>query len=310
MLVAANIAVVTPTKGRHKQLRELLRTLSAQTAPVGQVIIADGGHDAEPVVAAYNGRLPVLWLACPTPGQIAQRNFALTHLDPRIEVVVYLDDDIQLEPDAIEKLVACWNSRDEAPSGMTINITNMPKQPDSLFRRIFCMQTEPKGRVLKSGYNTPMIGLTENIRSEWLIGGATAWRRDVLVAHINRPIPSRWAITEDLRFSYSLHKTGAALYGCAEAKVRHIDDTITEDFATGVFRGNNATLWRYLLVAENAELSKFQFFWMMFGQTLVRFALGLTGRSWHLGYTVGQLKGIAIAFYALVTRTDIARFLK
>ena len=310
MIDASEIAVVTPTKGRHRQLARLLKSLSEQTVRLRQVIIADGGHDAEALVAGFAGRLPVTWLACPVPGQIAQRNFALTTLVPEVAVVIYLDDDIQLAPDAIEKLVACWNTREAEPTGITLNITNMARQKDSLFRRLFFMQTEPKGRVLRSGYNTPMSGLIENIRSEWLIGGATAWRRNVLEANVNRPIPSRSAITEDLMYSYELHKSGAALYGCADAKVEHVDDTIAETYATGRFRGENATLWRYMFVAENPELSKPRFFWMMIGQSLVRLCLGLTGKPWHLGYFVGHMRGIGLALKTLLSGQDVRKFLK
>jgi glycosyltransferase involved in cell wall biosynthesis len=288
----------------------MLATLSQQSVAIGQIVIADGGHDAETLVMSFADRLPVIWLDCPTPGQIAQRNFALAKLDPATEVVIYLDDDIQLEPDAIEKLVACWNSREDPPAGITLNITNAPKQQDNFFRHLFFMQTVPLGTVLTSGYNTPMAGLRENLRSQWLIGGATAWRKDILLAHLNRPIPSRWAITEDLMFSYGLHKKGLALYGCADARVQHVDDTIAETFKVGQFRGNNATLWRYLFVAENAELSKARFFWMMIGQTAVRLALGLTGKPWHLGYAAGHLKGMALSLYALVSGADVRRMLK
>lgn len=307
---AANVAIITPTKGRHRQLIKLLETLTVQTVKVGQIIVADGGRDAGPTVEHFVEKLPVTWLDCPTAGQIAQRNLALTKLDAEIAVVIYLDDDIQLEADAIEKLVNCWNSREDQPAGMTLNITNMAKQKDNLFRRMFFMQSEPRGRVLSSGYNTPMIGLRENIRSQWLIGGATAWRRDILTQSVNRPIPSRWAITEDLMYSYALYKAGAALYGCADARVQHVDDTIAETFKSGYFRGNNATLWRYLFVAENPELSKARFFWMMAGQTMVRLCLGLTGKPWHLGYFCGHVKGMTLAIVSMIGRIDVRRFLQ
>lgn len=304
------IGIITPTKGRHRQLGTLLETLSRQTVRIGQIIIADGGRDAQGIVTPFLDELPVTWLDCPVPGQIVQRNLALTQLAPEIDVVIYLDDDIQLEPDAIEKLVTCWNSREVEPAGMTLNITNMAKQRDNAFRHLFFMQSEPRGRVLSSGYNTPMIGLTENIRSHWLIGGATAWRRDILLHSVNRPIPSRWAITEDLMYSYALHKSGAALYGCADARVKHVDDTIPETFQSGYFRGNNATLWRYMFVSENLELSKGKFFWMMTGQTLVRLCLGLAGKPWHLGYFFGHIKGMALSLISLTLRIDIRRFLQ
>lgn len=302
--------MITPTKGRHAQLSMLLQTLAAQTVPLGQVLIADGGGDAHDVVAVYQDRLPVTWLKCPQPGQIPQRNYALSRLAPDIRVVIYFDDDIQLAPNALETLLAFWNAQPTSPAGVSFNITNMPKQPDNAVRHLFCMQTEPRGKVLPSGYNTPVIGVSSNLRSEWLIGGATAWRRDILTGQTNQPIASRWAITEDLMYSYRIFKSGEQLFVCADARVEHIDHTPIETFRAGLFRGYNATMWRYLFVVRNPELSKPLFFWMMIGHILARTASGLAGNTWQFGYVLGHLKGMFYCLLSLGLRINVERFLR
>ena len=172
-LSADQIAVVTPTKGRPRQLRCLLETLSAQSTPVGAVLIADGGGDQADLVAEFADRLPITWLECPTPGQIPQRNFAYEHLPDHTRVVINMDDDLHLEPDAIESLVRFWNDRQREPGGVGLNLTNFPAQSDGPFRRLFGMGTTPFGRIWRSGYNTPITGVSDDIASQWLIGGAT-----------------------------------------------------------------------------------------------------------------------------------------
>lgn len=308
-LSAADICVITPTKGRHKQLRCLLETLSAQTQPVGKVIIADGGRDAGDLVDSFKNRLEVDWLDCPKPGQIVQRNLALTQLPAEARIIVYLDDDIQLEPDAVECMVRFWNSHKVEPAGVSFNLFNMPSQPDGLFRRLFLMASEPRGKVWKSGYNSPVTGLDADLQSQWLIGGATAWRRDILLNNVNEGIASRWAITEDLMFSYPLSKAGQKLFVCSSAVAHHIDDTPIETFQSGLFRGNSAVLWRYLFVVAHPELSRLAMSWMVLGQIAGRIIKGIRGKTWHFGYAIGYAKGLLTCIKSVVLNRDIRHFL-
>lgn len=304
-LTGEDITVITPTKGRHAQLNELLRTLASQCEPVGRILIADGGRDAASVIEAYSERLPVEWIDCPEPGQVIQRNAALRQLDDRTKVVLYLDDDIQLEHEAIANLVAFWSDQPQAPAGVSLNLVNMPDQPDSFFRRLFFMGSRPKGLVRRSGYNTPVVNLTEDLQSQWLIGGATAWRKDILLQHFNEEIPSRWAITEDLMFSYRLWYRGDVLCVCAAARAQHIDPTLSKGFAAGRFRGKAAVMWRFLFVSDRPELSIIAFFWMTLGQTLGRLAKALCGRPEEVGYAIGYGQGMFACVRAAVTGRDI-----
>lgn len=303
------VAVITPTKGRHRQLTRLLETLSAQTAQPGQVLIADGGRDANALVALFHGRLSVEWVDCPLPGQIVQRNHALTLLRDEIRMVIYFDDDIQLQPDALQVLLEFWNSRQTQPAGISFNITNMPAQPNNAIRRLFLSPTEPKGRVFRSGYNAPVSNLSADLEPQWLVGGATAWRRDLLDHERAEPITSRWAICEDLIFSYPVGKR-EPLHVCAAAQVLHVDNEPVETYKAGLFRGRNATIWRYYFVTRHAELSKLAFFWMVFGQSIGRLASALTGKGWQFGYIFGNLAGMAICLRAALTGRDIRQDLK
>ena len=303
------IAVITPTKGRHKQLRCLLTTLAAQSLQVGQIIIADGGRDAEALVDEFTDQLPVEWLDCPEPGQVIQRNLALTKLKDEIRVIVYFDDDIQLSKRAVETFVDFWNAQDQEPGGVSFNLTNMPNQPDSWFRHLFCMGSRPKGRVLKSGYNTPAVNISEDLESQWLIGGATGWRRDVLFKFRNPNLPSKWAITEDLMFSYPVHKAGEKLFVCAGADGKHIDDTPVDAFQAGVFRGRAAILWRCMFMRAHDEFSSLQFYWMMLGQIIGRMGQGIFRGTHHFGYAWGYVIGLGSCLHSAITQRPISDYI-
>ncbi|MFN3228212.1 MAG: hypothetical protein ACE360_18470, partial [Hyphomicrobiales bacterium] len=262
-------------------------------------------RDAEPLVRRFTDRLPVEWIDCPVAGQVIQRNIALRQLDERTKVVLYLDDDIQLEPGAIRELVGFWSRQPIEPAGVSLNLVNMPDQPDNVYRRLFLMGSRPKGLVRRSGYNTPVVNLSRDIESQWLIGGATAWRKDILLQHLNEEIPSRWAITEDLMFSYPLWHRGEKLFVCASARALHVDPSIKHSMRAGVFRGKAGVLWRYLFVRDRAELSVAAFFWMTIGQTIGRFAMALSLRPEAVGFALGYMFGLALSLRALAMGRDI-----
>lgn len=291
MISAEDVSILTPTFRRHAQLRRMLTALAGQSVQVGQIVIADGGRDATDLVAEYAGKLPVEWLDCEVRGQIAQRNLGLTRIRAACRVVLYLDDDIVLAPDCIAQLLAFWNAQEREPAGVGLNITNMPQQPDGLFRRLFLMGTRPMGRVLVSGYNTPVTGVAHNLDSQWLTGGATAWRRDVLEAYLNAPVQTSWAVGEDLMFSYPISKQ-ERLAVCAAALCTHEDEAPAMTFAGGRFRAYRGVVSRYVFVRAHPELRQLAFFWMIFGQLLGRLVRGISGRRSEWGFLVGTVEAL------------------
>ncbi len=303
MLNANEICVITPTKGRHHLLEKMLQSLSDQTAKVGQVIIADGGRDAEHIVMGFQDQLPVEWLDCPVAGQIPQRKLALKQLKDQIKVIIYFDDDIFQEPDSMHNLIEFWNSQLNEPAGVSFNLHGVNKQKDSFYRRIFNMQLTPPGKVLKSGYNTPITSQQSDLKSEWLLGGATAWRRDILTSNDHQGIATSWAICEDLIFSYPVGKQ-EGLYICANANVHDIDTPPPPTYAQMKFRGRNAVLWRYYFVSCHKELSKLTFFWMISGQILARLLQGLRGNKAILGQVIGQSQALLICARCYIQRGD------
>lgn len=299
MLYSKDICVITPTKGRHHLLRRMLESLYNQSIEVGQVIIADGGRDAEYVIDEFKGKLPIEWLDCPRAGQIPQREFALKRVKDNIRVIIFFDDDIVQSSNSLENLVRFWNSRNTEPAAVSFNLSGGHKQKNSIFRRIFLMQISPKGTVLASGYNTPITDIKTSIKTQWVLGGATAWRREILDTWGHSGIASKWAICEDLIYSYPISKS-QELFVCADAKVEDIDIPTQPTLSTSIFRGRNSVLWRYYFVSSHPELSKTKFFWMMLGQVLARITAGLIGNRVQLGLGIGHIQGIVKCAKTLV----------
>jgi glycosyltransferase involved in cell wall biosynthesis len=303
-LSANEICVITPTFNRNQQLNKLLETLAQQTAPVGSILIADGTGNANALVANYKKKLPVRCLDCPVAGQIPQRNFAIKELPDDCKVVIYFDDDIQLEFNAIEEMVKFWNNQSSIPAGVSFNILNMPEQPDNIFRHIFYMATKPQGKVWRSGYSSPIANVEKNMTSEWLPGGATAWRKDVLETYSIPDIASKWAVCEDLIFSYPVGKN-EPLFVCKKAKVKHIDDITILGFYKCLDRGKNTVLWRSFFVSINHDLSVLLFFWMNIGLLFGYGIRSINGGRDQLGYLLGTLLGLVSSLHSMLFRRNI-----
>lgn len=305
MISAKSLAIICPTKDRPEKVRRLLESVSKNTVKPGQVLIADGGHNLKSVAAEFADKLDIECFYCPNPGQIMQRNHVHRFLGPDIQLVLHLDDDITLAPDTLANALLHWNRLLETPgkplAGMALNIVGHPEKRNNLFRKVAVMRVEPKGRVWASGFASPHVPVTEDGFSDWLIGGATIWARDVLQTH-KHPLsfPTRWAFCEDVLFSYPLANT-YRMAVCADARVQHNDNYIEHSFAKRMFYAKTQVVMRHYLVALNKDLSVFALLWMTFCQMAGYFAKALTGDRGHLGLFLGTVQGFMMILFTLLT---------
>jgi GT2 family glycosyltransferase len=94
------LAVVIPTIGRHAELRRMLTSLAAQTRLPDEVIIVDEDLSSGSFARDFpqlNTRSVVM------PGSASsKRNAGFKAVCPEITLVAFMDDDIVLEPQALE----------------------------------------------------------------------------------------------------------------------------------------------------------------------------------------------------------------
>jgi glycosyltransferase involved in cell wall biosynthesis len=303
---ATDLAIVVPTKDRPAKIREFLDSLCRQSARCGRILFIDGGASVRDVVLAYADRLPVEHHICQPPGQIRQRNMAIALLDERTPLVATMDDDIVFEADAIEKMIAFWNTVEAETAAVSFNIINTPPEPDTWLRRLFGLAGERPGKVLHSGMTTSNCQARQDYRADWVCGGAAVWRLQVLRDHPHRELPSRWAISEDVIFSYPIGRT-YPLYVCAGARVRH--EHVFDYGASRPYRfhGLTQTLWNFHFVESNRELSRAAYLWMVIGSALGRVVVGVSKfERRHLQFAYGQLEGVAKVLLARARGKDVA----
>ncbi len=314
---SAQVAIICATKDRPDKIRNLLESLARLKSQPNQILIADGGHNLKSLVKRFAGRINVSCFYCPEPGQILQRNYAHLMLHQDIRLVLHLDDDITLEPASLEKALHHWNwltSETGKPLvGMAFNVVNLPRKKDNLLRRLAIMRVEPMGRVWSSGFASPHVpvpdGVGEIRETSWLVGGATLWSRNALATPHPLSFATRWAVCEDVIFSYPFsHKN--RLVVCGDAVAHHNDSYVHHSFAKSMFYGKSQVVMRYVLVGSNTDLSKLAFFWSnglhMFGYL----ACAVLVNKNALGTGIGMMLGLMKVLFAQFTgrcHIDLAR---
>jgi glycosyltransferase involved in cell wall biosynthesis len=305
-----DIAIIIPTKDRPDKIINALTSISDQTKKCGRLIVVDGGEPVKNIVIKFADVLPIEYYRCHPPGQIRQRNMAISLLDNRTPLVVLLDDDIVLEPGALKAMVDFWNRCEKNTAGISFNIVNNPPFKFSWVRSMFGMSSIRQGRVLRSGYNVTISPVEKSLKTQWLCGGATVWRQDILKQFIYKEINTKWAACEDLIFSYPIGKK-YSFYVCADAKVRHehiYDHRVKMKYR---YYGRTLTLWQLYFVESHPEISRILFLWMVFSQFIARTILGFTSfNTKHIQLAIGLLEGIIIGLIIIVQNKKLLSVLK
>ena len=300
-----DLAWLIPTKDRPEHVRTLLKSLAAQTVPCGRVLVVATGTNIEDVAMSFRASLPVEYHHSEQPGQIRQRNLGLRQLDDSTPLVGFLDDDLVLEADALERMIAFWNRAHPETAGVGFNIVNAPEYGARGIARLFLRPQEP-GRVLRSGYNSRIDAIERDIRTQWLGGGYTVWRRDILERYRQPELKTRWAIGEDIRFSYPVGKNHP-LYVCATAKVRLVPtfDQMPPD-SVHRYRGRKGSLAAFYFASLHPELSRAACLALLAGKCVAQAAGAIVRRNGALlQNSLGQAEAIGICIMSLFGRADV-----
>lgn len=103
-----NIAVIIPSRGRPEELAETLFSIQRQTVIPQDIILAvTSEQDVSPDVLQADN----VALCIGEEGGTAQRNRAIRALHKGIEIVIFLDDDVELARNYIEVVRSVFAQR-------------------------------------------------------------------------------------------------------------------------------------------------------------------------------------------------------
>jgi GT2 family glycosyltransferase len=128
-----SVSAIIPTKNRPDDLERAVRSLCVQTVPACELIIIDQSESSEgkkrATRLAQNFDLAVVYRWDPAiSGGAAARNCAMDLA--KGDVWLFLDDDIEMEPDFIEQLLITYREYPKAV-GVSGIITNYHRPPTS-----------------------------------------------------------------------------------------------------------------------------------------------------------------------------------
>ncbi len=303
-----DVAIICATKNQPDNIIRMLDSISESQIGIGQVLISDSGKNLKEIIEPYKNKLNIRCVYSPISGQILQRNYARKFLRKEIRLVIHFDDDIVVEKDALSKMISFWNNdenhRGISIAGASFNLINSPNMHNSIFRNIFLINTEPKGSVKRGGYAVPYCPANNTHEVSWLLGGATAWTREVLD---NQPhpidFPTKWAVCEDLIFSFPLSKTHR-MFVVQDARVKHDEKQEIMKFSKGLFYGKSSVIMRYYFCSINSDINSMLFVWMTFGILCGHLSKSLCGSLINLAFFIGGLRGLIAIFLNFFSGRD------
>ncbi len=123
--MSARVSVVVPTLNEAERLPQLLDCLAAQTAPPFEVIVADAGSFDGTRELAQAGGARVVEGGRPAAGRNAGARVATG------DVLLFLDADVALVPEQLERVLAEYEKRSLAVA--TAHIEPLEREPRNLF---------------------------------------------------------------------------------------------------------------------------------------------------------------------------------
>ena len=222
------LAFVIPTKDRGEDLRRMLGSLVNQTRLPDQVIVVDGGGVVVPWCEAEFPELHIDYVRLLPPSLSAQRNAGMAMLRPEITHAGYLDDDVVLEPDAVLEMDAFWSVAEENVGGAAFNVVSVTPSRESAPRRRLGADGYGSGKVAASGLVHELGEVRENLETDWLCGGATVWRREVIESYSYDNWFQGTGFMEDVDYSYGVREH-YRLCVVAAARLAHFTQPVRAD---------------------------------------------------------------------------------
>jgi GT2 family glycosyltransferase len=255
--VPHRIAFVVATKDRPEELRRLWRSLCAQSRLPDEVVIVDASAAVLPPNALEPAAIVLRVLRAAVASASRQRNLGLDAVDPRTDLVGFLDDDAVLEETAVAEMIRFWDMAAPDVGGAAFNMANHPPLDWPFLKRTrlaasLGLYGRRGGAVTASGFQT-MIGPVETTEwTDWLPSGASVWRRGVFREHRFDEWFEGYSYLEDLDFSYRVGWT-SKLAVVAPARYLHLP--APGGRGGGYAFGVREVLNRMHFVKKHAELS-------------------------------------------------------
>lgn len=306
-----SISVVTPTLERPGEVDGLLKNLAQQTLLPSELILVDGAPSTdvstERLVATEASNCPYrVRYVRHSGGTAVQRNAGIDIAEG--DFIAFIDDDIRLEPDFFEQIMAVFTQDEDCRvGGIAGYITNQHFDINSAARwrwnqRLHLYTTYEPGRYdFGTGY--PINRYMQpphntNREIDFMGAGCAMWRRGVFVDGLRfSEFFSGHGVLEDAHLALRAAKKWRLLE-CGRARCVHLQSSKSREDARMTAR-KTAINYRYVfidIVPKRTWKQEWRF-WRVQVFDLFRLLLSaLRGRRNGWQGVLGKLEGIIIAF--------------
>lgn len=310
-----SLGIVIATRHRPVPLRECLDSIATQTALPTEIVIVDSSVDTQTQdlvqLLQSDVRIPCKYRHSSVASAAQQRNLGISMLDT--DLVLFLDDDVVLEPGFISEILMVFGSdADGRLGGVSGTITNQVYSDPEGFNRFllgFCLgrfNGTFAGKVLGPAVNfLPADGPVPVQEVEWLPSGCTAYRRDILLTHQFETTFQGYSFAEDLHLSTRIARD-YRLLNTTRARLFHADlgkDTHRDWAALGESQVRNRHLIMTSVLQRNRVIDHIRLFAFEVIYTTLALLSGGINRA-NVSRLTALMRGKIRAFVGIWTSTN------
>jgi len=211
------LSLIIPTYNRPDRVVRALESVSGQTLAREsfEVIVVDDGSTVEmDLVSERDYPFDLYYFRKENAGATVARRHGVSA--SRGKLLVFMDDDVTLEPQALEALADCWAGKDVLLLG---NIVDRVPDPTTAYaRRQAAFEVahdtgRPNEMISFTLCNTQLLGVGRDLYES--LGGLL-------------DPTGGWPNWDDLDFGYRAHKGGVPLMRCSRAAAFHWDHALRD----------------------------------------------------------------------------------
>jgi len=213
-----------PTRNRAEMINKTLKYLSKNKFFFKEIIIVDSSNKIQKtkIKLLKNFNKLNIKIFDSKPSISLQRNIGLKYVSKKIKYVMFLDDDLCFQKNALKKMFY-FIKREKNIVGFGFNliikdINNFAEFfKKNKLMKLLGIYDSRDGVVTQSGWQTKAINLKKNTFVEWMPTQAVIYKNDKIKKLRFDKAYGRYSYLEDLDFSYSLKKKGNLVI-CSNAK--------------------------------------------------------------------------------------------
>ena len=271
MPMTNTFSVIIPTRNRKMPLKNLIESLLKQSILPKNIIIIDSSDIFDDSLEYLSSLVTHIHTSKKSIAK--QRNLGLLNVHKNTAAIFFLDDDTRPEINYFEKMLkTLWSSGAIGVSGLALNPNkiqrNKPYGLQGFVRKLFLLDSNADGSVLKSGIGIPVREINNGWKKvEWLIG-CSCWDFQ-RIRHIQFEEDFEgYSLGEDLIFSVRASKFGLLIVD-SSIVLHHIEMLQNE---TNLIQKNFMWVYYRFRLSRYVE-SKFQFYsgfyWSIIGRLLI-----------------------------------------